>query len=218
MLGSLPEPANSLREVSPDGRAVSRRKNDFPGRAPDEFTTHLGRSMPDSVRGFDIERSENNVDLQEKKPGLDNLQAAADAAPNGRAELSTMNALACIDAGGSRHGSPPGGCRRRAKAASTMPSCTYANLSEPTNFGVTPRTHDGFLFRRSRRLGFDTRKFPRFDRVASCPRGRSFRRPDRQGNSADYAAGRRPPPSGPWRRFRRRRDRRCRLTTATLST
>ena len=61
-------------------------KNDFPGRAPDEFTTHLGRSMPDSVRGFDIERSENNVDLQEQKPGLDNLQAAADAALNGRAE------------------------------------------------------------------------------------------------------------------------------------
>jgi hypothetical protein len=60
-------------------------KNDFPGRAPDEFTTHLGRSMPDSVRGFDIERSENNVDLQEQKPGLDNLQAAADAAINGRA-------------------------------------------------------------------------------------------------------------------------------------
>lgn len=61
-------------------------KNDFPGRAPDELTTHLGRSMPDSVRGFDIERSENNVDLQEQKPGLDNLQAAADAALNGRAE------------------------------------------------------------------------------------------------------------------------------------
>lgn len=45
-------------------------KNDFPGRAPDEFTTHLGRSMPDSVRGFDIERSENNVDLQERRHGL----------------------------------------------------------------------------------------------------------------------------------------------------
>ena len=42
--------------------------------------------MLDSVRGFDIERSENNVDLQEQKPGLDNLQAAADAALNGRAE------------------------------------------------------------------------------------------------------------------------------------
>ncbi|MGZ3288504.1 MAG: hypothetical protein ACXU87_10740 [Xanthobacteraceae bacterium] len=66
--------------------------------------------MPDSVRGFDIERSENNVDLQEKKPGLDNLQAAADAALNGRAERgpSTLSALACIGAGGSRHGLPAG--------------------------------------------------------------------------------------------------------------